>query len=104
MAGMSWLSLLLMTSKQRKVRAAEDEKLFIWEDEKQKWTCTRETRPVLDSFQNWRTRPFCFNARFKENYRGLATLLEGAGLAFDIPKCLKFQKLIMVVVNIKTQS
>ena len=31
---------------------------------------------------------------------GLATLLEGASLAFDIQKCLKFQKLIMVVLKL----
>ena len=31
---------------------------------------------------------------------GLATLLEGAGLAFDIQNRLKFQKLIMVVLKL----
>ena len=30
----------------------------------------------------------------------LATLLEGAGLAFDIQKCSKFQKSIMVVLKL----
>ena len=31
---------------------------------------------------------------------GLATLLEGAGLAFDIQKCSNFQKSIMVVLKL----
>ena len=37
---------------------------------------------------------------FKEFVSGLATLLEGASLAFDIQKCLKFQKYIMVVLKL----
>ena len=32
--------------------------------------------------------------------RRLAALLEGAGLAFDIQKCSKFQKSIMVVLKL----
>ena len=31
---------------------------------------------------------------------GLATLIEGVGLAFDIQKCSNFQKLIMVVLKL----
>ena len=30
---------------------------------------------------------------------GLATLLEGAGLAFDIQKCSKFQKSMMIYLS-----
>ena len=36
----------------------------------------------------------------EKHWRGLATLLEGAGLAFDIQKCSNFQKSIMVVLKL----
>ena len=39
------------------------------------------------------------NHRLRKQER-LATLLEGVGLAFDIQKCLKFQKSIMVVLKL----
>ena len=42
-----------------------------------------------------------FSSPNKADSKILATLLEGAGLAFDIQKCFNFLKLIMVVLNNK---
>ena len=48
---------------------------------------------------SWTDSQLCRRDKQKLRWR-LATLLEGAGLAFDIQKCLKFQKFIMVVLKL----
>ena len=55
-------------------------------------TLTNDSQSLLNKIQ----------AAFYKNLTNteLATLLEGAGLAFDIQKCLKFQKSNMAVLKL----